>query len=506
MPGEVLGLNAGPDVNLAHISWKDVQWGDWKMERDWTGDIALPPAVRNNDTSIWAHIFMAADGSPHRPYDSGFQPRKVHHVRRQLVRYMPRKRVVKEKNLLSAKEEEVVEEEPELDVRFYSLYQNLTLALIADNGPIPLNKLAPPMVEHVHFIPPEKGFPNARYYPVIFPNTFWQLSSYWQPYTAQNETLPLHIDFHALSFMKFQIYASMSASFEQQAAANGGSASSEIDEVKRMFMETNPILLIVTAIVSVLHMLFEFLAFAADVGHWRKKNEFTGVSVRSIATNVFVQVIILLYLIDNNEETSWMILFGQGSGALIEAWKVTKILNFAVVPAPAGSLIPYKILVTDKHVLTEDEKKTQEYDRLAFRYVAYVAIPLLIGYTGYSLVYEPHKGWYSFTIKTLTSYVYMFGFAQLVPQLIINYKLKSVAHLPMKAFVYKFLGTIVDDFFAFCIKMPFLHRLACFRDDVVFLIMLYQRWIYRVDPKRVNEYGQVMVSEEGETPQEKKDK
>jgi hypothetical protein len=33
--------------------------------------------------------------------------------------------------------------------------------------------------------------------------------------------------------------------------------------------------------------------------------------------------------------------------------------------------------------------------------------------------------------------------------------------------------------------------LACFRDDVVFLILIYQRWIYRVDPTRVNEYGQV---------------
>ena len=59
--------------------------------------------------------------------------------------------------------------------------------------------------------------------------------------------------------------------------------------------------------------------------------------------------------------------------------------------------------------------------------------------------------------------------------------------------------------------MPILHRLACFRDDVVFLIFLYQvshrtclaragiaegvprqRWIYRIDPNRVNEYGQVM--------------
>lgn len=68
---------------------------------------------------------------------------------------------------------------------------------------------------------------------------------------------------------------------------------------------------------------------------------------------------------------------------------------------------------------------------------------------------------------------------------------------------------------SFCIKMPLLHRLACFRDDVVFLVFLYQvrfrvvisplacadaipdlqRWIYRIDPKRVNEYGQVLASE-----------
>jgi hypothetical protein len=32
--------------------------------------------------------------------------------------------------------------------------------------------------------------------------------------------------------------------------------------------------------------------------------------------------VILLYLIDNNEDTSWMILMGSGMGLLIEAWKV----------------------------------------------------------------------------------------------------------------------------------------------------------------------------------------
>lgn len=48
----------------------------------------------------------------------------------------------------------------------------------------------------------------------------------------------------------------------------------------------------------------------------------------------------------------------------------------------------------------------------------------------------------------------------------------------------------MDDLFAFVIKMPIMHRLACFRDDIVFFVFLYQRHIYKVDFSRVNEYGQ----------------
>lgn len=82
-----------------------------------------------------------------------------------------------------------------------------------------------------------------------------------------------------------------------------------------------------------------------------------------------------------------------------------------------------------------------------------------------------------------------FGFIMMTPQLFINYKLKSVAHLPWRQLTYKFLNTIIDDIFAFVIKMPTMYRIGCFRDDIIFLIYLYQRWVYRVDPKRVNEFG-----------------
>ncbi|QRV76370.1 Cleft lip and palate transmembrane protein 1 [Ceratobasidium sp. AG-Ba] len=469
------------------FTWEGIEYGKWDESREWDGYIHTPESVMNNGT-LWAHTFITRNGGSIDPSDKSFNPSDMHHSSKLLTRYMPRRKIRKVKSLLGGSQEEEVEEEveeePEDNSPVSYWHPNVTLTLVSDFVQIPINQLPQPVAEHVTI---ESVNDKIYYRPIIFPNDFWLLKGSMNPINQTTPTLPLHVSFYPLSYFKFQLYATMTDSFDKQPA----SSAAELDEVKRMLTETNPILLITTVIVSLLHGLFEILAFKNDISHWKGKKEMVGVSVRTIVTNVIVQLIILLYLIDNNAETSYMILFGQGTGMIIEAWKITKAVDISVVKSTPGSKLPYRIDIKDKHVLSEDEKKTQEYDKLAFRYVSYVTIPLLFGYTIYSLVYESHRGWYSFVISTLTSFVYMFGFAQLVPQLIINYKLKSVAHMPMKAMIYKTLGTVVDDFFAFCIKMPILHRLACFRDDVVFLIFLYQRWIYRVDPKRVNEFGQV---------------
>ncbi|CAN0481602.1 unnamed protein product, partial [Discosporangium mesarthrocarpum] len=47
----------------------------------------------------------------------------------------------------------------------------------------------------------------------------------------------------------------------------------------------------------------------------------------------------------------------------------------------------------------------------------------------------------------------------MTPQLYINYKMKSVAHLPWRFLCYRSLNTIIDDLFAFVIRMPTMHRL-----------------------------------------------
>ncbi|KAF9780224.1 cleft lip and palate associated transmembrane protein [Thelephora terrestris] len=480
---------------LPQFVWDDITFGDWNEARVIDLDVNFSEGVQHNG-SMWADIFLVRDNATPNPHSADYNPLLVNHIRRSLTYYLPKGKIRKVKNLLGGKQE-VREQgsEPEpADEIVSHWHHNLTLALVSDTDKLNIAKIPPPVAQHVHMIPGALDSTQtvAFFYPIVFPNEFWQLRSQFVEINSTVTHQPLQITLHPMSFMKFQLYAAMAMGFKDAAKQQGSGA--ELDEMKRMLTETNPYLLALTGIVSILHMVFEILAFKNDVSHWKQKKEMVGVSLRSIVLNVFVQIVVLLYLIDNNEQTSYMILLTSGMGVLVEAWKITKAVDIVLLPAPE-SIFKRRIEILDKHVLSEDEKKTQEYDALAFRYVSYGAIPCLAGYTIYSLIYESHRGWYSFVITTLTSFVYMFGFAQLIPQLIINYKLKSVAHMPMKAMIYKTLSTVVDDFFAFCIKMPILHRLACFRDDVVFLIFLYQRWIYRIDPKRANEYGQVMATD-----------
>ncbi len=135
------------------------------------------------------------------------------------------------------------------------------------------------------------------------------------------------------------------------------------------------------------------------------------------------------------------------------------------------------------------ESSTRKYDIMAFKYLGILCFPLMIGYGVYSITYHEHRGWYSFVLGMMYGFLLTFGFIMMTPQLFINYKLKSVAHLPWRMLSYKFLNTFIDDIFAFVIKMPTMYRIGCFRDDIVFFVFLYQRWIYRVDPTRLNEFG-----------------
>lgn len=209
------------------------------------------------------------------------------------------------------------------------------------------------------------------------------------------------------------------------------------------------------------------------------------------------QAIIFLYLLDN--DTSFVVLASTAVGVAIEFWKLTQAMHVSLERRPPGSssVLPFRLKFKDKASYTDS--KTDEHDATAMKYMSLALLPCVGGYSLYTLKYQTHRSWYSWVLSSLVGAVYTFGFVLMCPQLYLNYKLKSVAHLPWRQMTYKFLNTIIDDLFAFVIKMPTLHRLAVFRDDVVFAIYLYQRWIYRVDATRANEFGFVAAeAAEGE--------
>merc|ERR1711963_229444 len=217
------------------------------------------------------------------------------------------------------------------------------------------------------------------------------------------------------------------------------------DSVKEAFLETNIYLLVCTFVISIVHSVFEFLAFKNDIQFWKERKTTEGLSVRTVFFNVFQNVIVVLYVFDN--DTNPMIKISCFVGLAIECWKVTKVsdCSFDFENKVLG-LIP-RLVINEKKEY--DESGTKEFDRMAFKYLGMACFPLGICYCIYSVIYNEHKGWYSFVLGSCYGFLLTFGFIMMTPQLFINYKLKSVAHLPWRMMTYKALNTFIDDIFAF---------------------------------------------------------
>lgn len=375
-------------------------------------------------------------------------------------------------------------------VRYDQMWKpTLAIVMVVSSGKIMLSQIPPTAAEMFRVSEPQKSF-----FPPMHVEEFWQLHDSLRNMNDTVKTVRLEASLTPISVFKWSLYRQFDHVWQKQIDF-GATGRNEIDELKRMFVETNPILLITTMIVSVAHTVLEALAFKNDISHWKNIKSIEGVSVRTMVWKIAMELIILLYLFDN--ETSLMITIGNAVGLAIEFWKLGKAVKFENFGGRRLlGFIPW-FEVSDRESYS---KETKEYDEQAMRYLGYVVYPLVVVYALYSLRYNTHKSWYSWVINSLVGTVYAFGFIMMFPQIFINYKLKSVAHMPMKAMMYKTLNTIIDDLFSFIIKMPLLHRLACFRDDIVFLIILYQRWIYPVDKSRVNEFGQ-QFNEDGQEVQ-----
>ncbi|KXZ49948.1 hypothetical protein GPECTOR_18g106 [Gonium pectorale] len=473
-------LSERPRYSNLHFDMADLVWSETGV------GLGLPTEIRKydyvyepseavkNNGSVWIHLVLVRAGEPLQPGEPGFDPTGVAYYPYQLNIHRPRPRNSTGVNLLSdnpADMPKVDKDAPREILNF--LRPNVTINMV-DSFQAYNRRSIPPQIGD-HLIPSIEG----NYQPILYFNEFWLLREKLVQVNETLDRLTIHLELSYVSMMWWQLLQQMDQSFGMQVKM-GLSQDGESDELKRIFLEGNPYLLALTFMVSMLHTVFDLLAFKNDIGFWKNNKSMEGLSARTVLINAFCQVVILFYLFDN--DTSYVVLLSSVLGTGIELWKVTKAFDVSI----DRQRFPY---ISLKDRATYSNKETKRYDAEAMKYLSYALYPLVIGYSIYALMYKTHKSWYSWVLSSLVGAVYMFGFILMCPQLYLNYKLKSVAHLPWRQMTYKFLNTIIDDLFAFVIKMPLLHRLSVFRDDVIFLIYLYQRWVYRVDKTRANEFG-----------------
>mmetsp|Transcript_17412 Transcript_17412/g.29188 ORF Transcript_17412/g.29188 Transcript_17412/m.29188 type:complete len:634 (-) Transcript_17412:189-2090(-) len=413
---------------------------------------------------------------------------------------------------------------PEVAVR---LVTDFTLYPLSHNVPVAIrrNVIAPKYSVPANHRRINSGTPYQKYYkPAFHADEMGLTSDKYIPLNETVQSLPLKITYEPMSVQRWLLMNIM----EESLATNKemGFSDKDLDDVRRLVSDTSIYFLGITLLASVLHMTFEALAFQSDISFWQENKSLTGLSVRSLITDLISQFIILLFLMDS--ETSLLVIIPSGFGVLVQLWKVWKATG---VTLRGGRIVFTRfedshdsnsddddtdgdgdddVDCTDnnsdsvkKENMSHDNQASKKHeakitsaqekelaqvtlaaDRIAIFYLGFFFIPLVFGFSAFTLIMNKHVSWYSWVLTTLTTSVYTGGFVLMCPQLFINHKLKSVAHLPWKLLCFRFVNTFIDDLFAFIIKMPAMHRLSVFRDDFVFLVYMYQRYIYRIDESR----------------------
>ena len=338
---------------------------------------------------------------------------------------------------------------------------------------------------HMMGVPMKVNTQKMEYAPIISLSNFWSMNSELTQINKTengnfNFTLYLSFNYIRKYFFSQMLGIQINEKFMQEKFAISGTKDILVELIKN----NSTFYLIILFTVNTLHTIFSYLAFRSDISYYKNLKKLDGVYTKYIFFNIFYMFITLIYIL--LQGANFLVKIELFISFIIEFWKLKKIflINFEF------KNFPYIIKLEYKKSFEKEEARDYESDAVNMM-IKYMLIPIGIFYLGYRIYYYSDNiiknNWRSVVIFII-EYIYfllnVFGFILMTPQIYLNYKLKSVEHLPMKAMTYKFLNTIIDDLYAFAVKSPVLYRIFCFRDDVIFVIYIYQIFKYRKNNRK----------------------
>lgn len=131
------------------------------------------------------------------------------------------------------------------------------------------------------------------YMPILYASDFWLLNSHLILLNDTTRPDNLTVAFKAGTYSKDYFgYQKQFLLSQKQNEAWGLQSASDYNEYKRVWLETNFWLLSLTCVVTLLHTVFEFLAFKSDISFWRGKDSMEGISVKSLYMELGMSIII----------------------------------------------------------------------------------------------------------------------------------------------------------------------------------------------------------------------
>lgn len=315
-----------------------------------------------------------------------------------------------------------------------------------------------------------------RFLPKFYLTDFWTMLRDLKSVKKGENEIKLSINFKYLSSFYFRFLRGIEYNSEMMEGqfTLPGMKDNLIELIKNN--SVSYLALIFT--VNLLHTIFSFLGFANDISYYKNLKNLDGLYTKYLYYNLFHYLVAFIYFFIEN--ASYIVMVELGVATLIELWKFRKIFK---IEFSRENKYFFKI----SHVIKFKRDISKDYEDEAISMaMKFLFLPISVLYLSYRIYhYHAGKTIFKFIIEYIFFLLNIFGFILLTPQIYLNYKLKSVEHLPLKVLSYKFLNTIIDDLFAFAVDTPTLYRISVFKDDVIFVIYIYQMIIYRNNKNEV---------------------
>jgi hypothetical protein len=248
---------------------KGLEYGDWYSGP--TGDaiythsvtFPAPEGVQRNGT-IYMHAFVVKAGkSPDPSTGKGSFSKKWTLYKQFQLNKFKKKSYKKTTNLLTGETDATEEEQNKMAEGIKQeiishWHPNVTVNIVADHTAWVPGAVPPPLDEFVEFTPSMQ-----HYKPILFVNDYWNLNKEYMPLNDTVTELNLTVTWQPLSMFKWQMYSaqSMRNRFNIMGNMMGEEGDEDQDAIKETFLETNIYLLAITFVISIVHSVFEFLAF-----------------------------------------------------------------------------------------------------------------------------------------------------------------------------------------------------------------------------------------------------